>query len=642
MKRSLFSCSYSILPLAVFSFFVLSFVFHPLSPFYTHRLEDPDDVMRLHQVLAWLQGQGWYDLSVPRLSPGDHTVLHWSRLVDLPIALLALPLKPFLGIFHALFVAALVVPLLWFVVLLILLIALARPFVGPDRAKMTSVMVLFAPLLLFCFTPGRVDHHGMQILIAGFGLLSLYHILENVQGRLFAVLAALTFSGGFWIGAEILPWAIVFIVCLGLGAAVQKEAVARHAALFGTCLFAFTTILLPLALPFDAFSSRALSWFSPTYAIFAGLAGTVLVLGWSAGTVVNNKAARFSLYALLGFGAGLVFFALVPGALNGPFADYNTFDSTVALDNIVEAKPLIRAFHINRFMPVTFLPFALAFFRFLALPTVAFFVCLRMGLKANDGSRFLWFVQGAFLLTAILLSLFWQFRVGRFMELFSIVPLTFLLVSWWDNLRWGLWDRPLFWAEIGVFLVLGPLPVVLLSSLVHQTPLYPNILLFPAARAPNPCRLEPALQTLNDVQRIGVLPLTIMNTSDSGPEILFATQHNVISGNYNVTGNEDAYAFFSTLDDAEALKTARKRKADLVLVCRKASPMYLGKDYSSPQNTSLMTGKDGRLRFTNTDKNQPIIQRLIQGKQPSWLKPIELFESSDYLLFRIQYPKGKK
>ena len=642
MKRPIFPTLYSFLPLAVFGFLVLAFALHPVSPFYTHRLEDPDDVMRLNQVMAWLQGQSWFDLSVPRLSPGDSTVIHWSRLIDVPIALVALPFKPFLGIHHALFIAALLVPLFWFALFLAMLIALAQPFVGPDRAKLTSVMALFAPLLLYCFTPGLVDHHGVQILIAGFGLLSLFHILENDRGSFFAVLSALAFACGFWIGAESLPWAMAFIACLGLGAAIRKEFVAHHAALFGLCLFGFTTILLPLALPFDSFSSRALSWFSPAYALFAGLSGAVFVLGWVFGFPVNDLKARFSLYALLGIGAGLGFFALIPNALNGPFADYNAFDSTVALDNIIEAQPLIDSLHVNRFMPVTFVPFVLILLRFLALPVIAFFVCLNRALKAKDGSRLLWFVQGVFLLAAILLSLFWQFRVGRFMELFSIVPITFLLVSWWDRLRWGLWDRPLFWAEIGTFLVLGPLPVVLVPSLVNKTPLYPNILLFPAARAPAPCRIDPVLRTLNNAQRMGEKPLTIMNTGDSGPEILFATPHNVLAGNYNVSGNRDSYAFFAALDDADALKTAGKRKADLVLVCRKAPSMYLGKDYFASQNTELLPGDDGLLHFTNTSKEQPLIQRLIRGNPPSWLKPIELFEASDYLLFRIQYPKGKK
>ena len=51
------------------------------------RFPDPDDVMRLVQVRDWLGGQGWFDLTQHRVSPPQGVAMHWSRLVDLPIAL---------------------------------------------------------------------------------------------------------------------------------------------------------------------------------------------------------------------------------------------------------------------------------------------------------------------------------------------------------------------------------------------------------------------------------------------------------------------------------------------------------------------------------------------------------------------------
>jgi hypothetical protein len=60
-------------------------------------LGDTDDNMRLMQVRGLLSGQGWYDLRQYRLNPPEGFNIHWSRLVDLPIAALILVLKPFLG-----------------------------------------------------------------------------------------------------------------------------------------------------------------------------------------------------------------------------------------------------------------------------------------------------------------------------------------------------------------------------------------------------------------------------------------------------------------------------------------------------------------------------------------------------------------
>src|SRR5688500_14276177 len=60
-------------------------------------LGDTDDNMRMMQVRALLEGQGWLDLRQYRLNPPVGADIHWSRLVDLPIAGLKLLLAPFLG-----------------------------------------------------------------------------------------------------------------------------------------------------------------------------------------------------------------------------------------------------------------------------------------------------------------------------------------------------------------------------------------------------------------------------------------------------------------------------------------------------------------------------------------------------------------
>src|SRR4051794_36457669 len=60
-------------------------------------LGDTDDNMRMMQVRALLHGQGWFDLRQYRMNPPFGANIHWSRLVDLPIAGLILSLRPFIG-----------------------------------------------------------------------------------------------------------------------------------------------------------------------------------------------------------------------------------------------------------------------------------------------------------------------------------------------------------------------------------------------------------------------------------------------------------------------------------------------------------------------------------------------------------------
>ena len=75
-------------------------------------LSDTDDNMRLMQVRALLGGQGWYDLRQYRLNPPAGFDIHWSRIVDLPIAALILVFKPFVGTVMAEKLACGIAPLL--------------------------------------------------------------------------------------------------------------------------------------------------------------------------------------------------------------------------------------------------------------------------------------------------------------------------------------------------------------------------------------------------------------------------------------------------------------------------------------------------------------------------------------------------
>ena len=58
---------------------------------------ETDDYMRLVEVRDLLAGQGWFDLTQYRLDPPAGVVMHWSRVVDLPIAFLIQILTPIVG-----------------------------------------------------------------------------------------------------------------------------------------------------------------------------------------------------------------------------------------------------------------------------------------------------------------------------------------------------------------------------------------------------------------------------------------------------------------------------------------------------------------------------------------------------------------
>ena len=51
---------------------------------------DNDSLLRLVQIRDLIGGQGWFDLHQYRMGPEGGFVMHWSRLVDAPIAAIML------------------------------------------------------------------------------------------------------------------------------------------------------------------------------------------------------------------------------------------------------------------------------------------------------------------------------------------------------------------------------------------------------------------------------------------------------------------------------------------------------------------------------------------------------------------------
>src|SRR5450759_4858232 len=84
-----------------------------------------DDAMRLVEVRDWIGGQGWFDLFQHRLDPPGAS-MHWSRVVDVPLAALILLLGRLTGTHGAETVTLFLWPLLLLDAELSLVAAVAR------------------------------------------------------------------------------------------------------------------------------------------------------------------------------------------------------------------------------------------------------------------------------------------------------------------------------------------------------------------------------------------------------------------------------------------------------------------------------------------------------------------------------------
>src|SRR5690242_15110014 len=136
-------------------------------------LPDTDDNMRMMQVRGLLHGQGWFDLRQYRLDPPFGANIHWSRLVDLPIAGLILLLRPLIGGANAEQVAAALAPMLPMGLAILAIALIARRIIAPKALLIGLLFLACAHATIGMWVPMRIDHHGWQLAFLALTMLGL-------------------------------------------------------------------------------------------------------------------------------------------------------------------------------------------------------------------------------------------------------------------------------------------------------------------------------------------------------------------------------------------------------------------------------------------------------------------------------------
>lgn len=187
-------------------------------------LVDSDDGMRVLQVRAWLDGQGFYDLVNHRSNPPFGASMHWSRLADLPLALTQLLLRPFIGVQDAEFAAVFAVPPILGLAYVALLGKGAKHLSGSAFSPFFAIVLfIFSVSATYNFVPGRVDHHGLQLICFAAFLLGL--LQNNFKG---GIIAGISLGASLTIGFEMLPLQILAVAWLAIAWAIQGEIRARQ------------------------------------------------------------------------------------------------------------------------------------------------------------------------------------------------------------------------------------------------------------------------------------------------------------------------------------------------------------------------------------------------------------------------------
>src|SRR4051812_2074663 len=168
-----------------------------------------DDAMRLVEVRDLLAGQSWFDLTQYRLNPPGGVVTHWSRLIDLPLALLIRAGEMVLPADLAERIAMLVWPTALLLVFFGGILRLARDLAGDTAARVALIFAaLMAPVLQH-FRPGAIHHHSVQIVLMIWALALFVRVPTRPRdGAIAGLLGALSVA----IGQEMVPAVAVLAV----------------------------------------------------------------------------------------------------------------------------------------------------------------------------------------------------------------------------------------------------------------------------------------------------------------------------------------------------------------------------------------------------------------------------------------------
>ena len=549
-------------------------------------LGDTDDNMRMMQVRALLEGQGWYDLRQYRLNPPIGADIHWSRLVDLPIAGLKLLLSPLLGGRAAEQWAAALAPLLPMLVAMGALAVTARRLIDPKAFLIAIALLVCAGSTRSMWSPLRLDHHGWQLAMLALVVAALTDPKRARGGVLLGAATATSLT----IGLEMLPY-----LALAGGVVVLRWIIDRDqdrrlsaygVALAGGCSLGF------LLFASEANREAVCDALSPVWLSAMVLAGAIAFV------LALLPAAKWPLrLAAAGIGGALLAIAFVlvwPDCLGRPEGASAELER-LWLSKVREAMPVYR--HGARAAAnIVTLPIA---------GLIGYILILWQERRRPDlllpwaATALLAAVAGALLL--------WQTRAAPAAQLLSIPGATALV---WLAIRWFARQKLMLVRVLGItlaFLVVSGLATGYYNRFFPaQTPEFRRTINLANNRCPTMAALRPiALQPRGRV-------LTFV---DLGPRLITVTHHDAIIGPYHRNADQILDVMLTWRGDAaNARRTVDRYGIDYVLIC---------------PNLSEST-------IYRSEAPRGFYVQLARGRIPAWLEPVELPSNSPYRMWRVK------
>lgn len=554
-------------------------------------LPDTDDNLRLAQVRALLGGQGWYDLIQHRFDPAHGGGnIHWTRLVDLPLAAIITLMKPLVGGADAERIAVAFAPQ---VPLLLLMFALALTMkrLVHDKAWLLPVLALLSAYsTLGMFAPLRIDHHGWQLAFLGLAVAGMADPRRARGGAVLGVATGLSLS----VGLEMM----VYLALLG-GATVllwvADREQRRRLAAYAASLVA-TTGAGFLVFASDANRQAVCDALSPVWLSDAAVGGAIM-FGLTRLRIDDWKARLGVAVVAGGLVAGFHMLAW-PNCLER-LEGVSPEATALWLDHVREARPFYR--HSWRVGATA-----------LALPVTALLgwalMIWRAWKQGSEGRDLLYrTIAVALPAVAALALLFWQMRAAPAAQMMALPGATALIV-----LLAAPWLKaPQLWKHAAaVLLILVAFGTVMPLGLQYMPAEPRKAAGARVAKANRSCPSMAALAPINSQPRG-----TIFTFIDLGPRLVVATHHDAIGGPYHRNDRAIADVMMAFRgDEAQARRIITEYRSDYLLICPNMSTA-----------TIFMSEAPGGF-----------YGQLARGKVPAWLEPVELPRKSPFKLWKVR------
>ena len=517
--------------------------------------------------------------------------MHWSRIVDMPIAAVILLLRHVVGAHWAEVLACVAVPLALLGSLAGAVHVATMRLTGKAAAMLAPVLLLTTPTILVQFGPLRIDHHGWQILMATIALAGAMDPRRTRGG----VVAGVAMAVWLQISSEGLPYAALFAAIFALRQWLDGRETPRFVA-YAATLGIVALPLLALLRGGGAIMQAKCDALSSAYVWPLLAFGVATLLVYHIVSPVSAKG-RFLSAAVGGVAAAAVFVMTGRTCLTGdPFQALGPVAYKLWYLQVMEGRPIWEQ--------------ARTMAGLILLPPVAGIAGSIMAARAAQtaDARDHWLVV-ALLLTGASLVAMMVMRAMSVAHVFALPGIAWLMLMLFNRAQQQSATLIRVFASSAVAL-LTPAALcalwIVAASAMSKTD----------EKAPTPageCRSEAALAPLRRLP-----PSTLFAPLDMGPDILIRTRHDVIG-----TAHHRNAAGITAVVEGFTAAPARARTILAALNGGKG-PDYLLTCTGLNEFEHYAKEHDGSLAAT-----------LAQGRPPLWLKPVTMPGAKSLRVYKI-------